>query len=234
MKYNTLFLIAVMFLTFSCTIQAQKKVSVIGDSYSTYGGYVSPATNLCWYNGTDGDSYKQNDVTQVEETWWYRLVNEHGLSLEKNNSYSGSTVCHTGYEQADFSDRSFITRVHHLGNPDIILIFGGTNDSWAGVPVGEFQYSDWTKQDLYSFRPAFCYLLASLKQLYPDAQIFNITNSELSEEVTESMAEICAHYAVPNIRLHDIDKQVGHPSVAGMKSISEQVWEAVCPAVQNQ
>ena len=45
--------------------------------------------------------------------------------LERNNSYSGSTVCHTGYKGADYSDRSFITRMVDLGQPDIILVFWG-------------------------------------------------------------------------------------------------------------
>lgn len=28
---------------------AQNKVSILGDSYSTFYGYVTPETNLCWY-----------------------------------------------------------------------------------------------------------------------------------------------------------------------------------------
>ena len=99
-------------------------------------------------------------------------------------------------------------------------------------PIGAYQYDGWTKADLYSFRPAFCYLLASLKQLYPAARIYNITNSELSEEVTDSMDEICRHYGIENIRLHDIDKQWGHPSVQGMQSIDAQVWESVFPILE--
>ncbi|MCD8293350.1 MAG: SGNH/GDSL hydrolase family protein [Prevotellaceae bacterium] len=202
---------------------AQQKVAVLGDSYSTFGGYMTPETNLCWYNGPDGGTDKKNDVTKVEETWWYRLTAMPQYELTCNNSYSGSTVCHTGYRKKDYSDRSFITRVHNLGTPDIILVFGGTNDSWAGVPIGHYQYEGWTKQSLYAFRPAFCYLMASLKQLYPDARIYSITNSELSDAVTGSMEEICGHYGITNIRLHDIEKQQGHPSVEGMKSIYEQV-----------
>lgn len=49
--------------------------------------------------------------------------------MKRNNSYSGSTVCHTGYQKADYSDRSFATRMDNLGNPDVLLVFGGTNDS---------------------------------------------------------------------------------------------------------
>lgn len=33
---------------------AQKKVSILGDSYSTYGGYVSPSVNICWYDAEVG------------------------------------------------------------------------------------------------------------------------------------------------------------------------------------
>lgn len=226
-KRISFLLVLALLPAFACMLRAQQKVSVLGDSYSTFGGHVSPSTNLSWYNGTDGGTDKQNDVKRVEETWWHQLVHSHGYRLERNNSYSGSTVCLTGYRGQDFSDRAFITRICNLGDPDIILVFGGTNDSWAHVPVGDFQYEGWTRADLFSFRPAFCYLLGQLKQLYPQARIYNITNTGLSEAVTESMDEICRHYGVPNIRLHDIDKQWGHPSVQGMKSISDQLWEVL-------
>lgn len=206
-------------------LRAQLRVSILGDSYSTFYGYVTPERNACWY-GVPGVK-QENDVERVEQIWWHLLTAGEAYQLEVNNSYSGSTVCHTGYKQADYSDRSFITRIHELGRPDILLLFGGTNDSWAGAPVGEYQYEGWTKQDLYSFRPAFAYLLYQLRQLYPDTRIYNITNSELSEEVTTSMEEICRHYDVPNIALKDVDKQWGHPSVAGMRSIYEQVLESL-------
>lgn len=221
------FLVTLAMCAFAAVASAQRKVSILGDSYSTFGGYVSPATNACWYNGNDGGAEKQNDVKSVEQTWWHRFIHEHGFRLERNNSYSGSTVCLTGYRGEDYSDRAFITRILNLGNPDIILVFGGTNDSWAKSPVGEFQYEGWTRADLFSFRPAFCYLLHHLKLLYPAARIYNLTNSELSKEVTESMDEICRHYGITNIRLHDIDKQWGHPSIRGMQGICEQLWEAV-------
>lgn len=221
MNRKSLYLLFVVFLTFTSGVFAQKKVSILGDSYSTFYSYVTPSSNLCWY-GVPGEK-KENDVTKVEETWWFRLVNGHGFQLERNNSYSGSTICNTGYEKADYSDRSFITRMDNLGNPDIILVFGGTNDSWAGAPIGEYKYENWTKAELYNFRPAFSYLLDYLTSQYPQADIYNVTNSELSDDVTNSMDEICRHYGITNIRLHDIDKQWGHPSVQGMKSISEQV-----------
>lgn len=41
--------------------------------------------------------------------------------------------------------------------------WGGTNDAWAGSPIGEYQYEGWTKEDCKSFRPALsCWLLLSI------------------------------------------------------------------------
>lgn len=227
MRTGKLFLCAAIGMLLGCSVAAQQRISILGDSYSTFGGHVSPASNLCWYNSNDGSAEKKNDVSRVEETWWHLLTSLSQYQLERNNSYSGSTVCCTGYKQQDYSDRAFVTRICNLGNPDIILVFGGTNDSWAGVPVGEYRYEGWDKEALCSFRPAFAYLLASLQQLYPQAKILNITNSELSEEVTTSMMEICRHYQVGNVLLHDVEKQWGHPSVKGMRSIYDQVSKAL-------
>ena len=223
-----LWLVWVAMLTGSCCseLKSQPRFSILGDSYSTFGGYVTPSTNLCWYNGTDGgNGPQQNDVRRVEDTWWFLLAQKYGLRLDTNNSYSGSTVCHTGYEGVDYSDRSFVTRLDELGRPDILLVFGGTNDSWAGVPIGEYRYDAWSRQDLYAFRPAFSYLLHHLKERYPQTRILVVTNTELSEAVTASMDSISRHYGIDNVRLHDIDKQAGHPSVAGMKAICEQVGD---------
>lgn len=217
------FLFVVLACLPACVLWSQSRISILGDSYSTYYGYLQPETNAWWYPEQGGN----NDVQKVEETWWHRLIHKHGLKLERNNSFSGATVCNTGYNQEDYSDRSFITRMDNLGQPDIILVFGGTNDSWAGVPIGEYQYGNWTSKDLYQFRPAFSYMLDYLIEHYPDAEIYQITNTELSKEITESIDEICKHYKVPNIVLKYIDKQLGHPSINGMKSISEQVWKAI-------
>lgn len=208
------------------TVQAQK-VSILGDSYSTFPGYVSPAWNFLWYGSEYQLSEGVNDVRKVEETWWHQVIQAMNYTLEKNNAFSGSTVSYTGYNGEVYADRAFITRMADLGDPDVILILAGTNDSWAGAPVGNYIYSNWTRQQLFCFRPAFCYLMDYLVRNYPKARILNICNSELSPEVTETEAEVCAHYHVQNLLLQDIEKQNGHPSVAGMKAIAHQVIQAL-------
>jgi len=219
------FLFLSLFALAATLLTAQPRISILGDSYSTYKGHVQPDTNLCWYGYAERE--RVNDVRGVEQTWWRLLAAQGGYRIEVNNSYSGATVCHTGYRGEDYSDRSFVTRHDHLGRPDIILVFGGTNDAWAGVPLGDYQYKDWTKAQLYGFKPAFACLLASLQKRYPKAKVFNITNCDLSPAYTDAMAEICRHYGVPDIRLHDIEKQSGHPSVAGMREICRQVLAAL-------
>ena len=147
--------------------------------------------------------------------------------MEKNDSWGGTTICGTGYGRMDASRNNFISRVDRLGNPDIIFIFGGTNDAWARAPIGEYQYSDWTKDDCKNFRPALACLLDMLKKQYPKAELYSILNSELNEDVNESMREVCKHYGVQLIELHDIEKQNGHPSISGMKAICDQLLEAI-------
>lgn len=199
-----------------------KKVSILGDSYSTYAGFQVPAHNLTWY-------YTQprmgNDVSDVSQTWWFQYIQREGYRLERNASYSGSTICNTGYNGEDYTDRSFVNRIGDLGDPDIIFVFGGTNDSWAKVPMGKYLYKEkqWTKEALYGFRPATAKMLSDLKQCYPNAEIYFLLNSELSDDVNTSVETICAHYDVPLIRLHDIEKQAGHPSQKGMRAIADQI-----------
>lgn len=204
--------------------QSKKGVAILGDSYSTFKGFVSPESNLCWYTSIPDPA--KTDVNAVSQTWWQLLIRNQGYRLVTNNSYSGATICNTGYAGNDYTDRSFITRMRSLGSPDIIYIFGGTNDDWAHVPLGEFKYSDWTKAELYQLRPATAYMLATMTDLYPGTEIVLIINSDLSAEVTESLAEIGAHYGILTVRLHDIDKLSGHPSVKGMQQIAVQIATA--------
>ena len=205
--------------TFACTSAQQKKVSVLGDSYSTFVGII-PSNYSSFYPND------RNDVTEIEQTWWSLYLKAKGYELEKNDSWGGTTICGTGYGRMDSSRNNFISRVDSLGNPDIIFVFGGTNDAWARSPMGEYQYSDWTTDDCKNFRPALACLTDMLQKRYSKAEICFILNSELGDTVNESMREVCKHYNVKLVELHDIEKQNGHPSINGMKSICEQLLEA--------
>lgn len=213
-------ILGLLLLPLSATSNSRKGVSILGDSYSTFQGCVYPDTNYVWYWKKSASA---TDVRQADQTWWHKLITDRGYRICKNNSFSGSTICNTGYRGADYSDRSFIARMKNLGEPDIIYIFGGTNDSWAGVPIGEFKYSDWTTEDLYQFRPAMAYMLASMKEYYPGVELVVIINNDLSDDVTQSIVTICDKYGVDYIQLVGIDRIEGHPSRKGMQQIVQQI-----------
>lgn len=205
-----------------------KEVAILGDSYSTFKGYI-PEGNAFWYYVPDKPEPERTDVESVTQTWWWIATRRQGYRLGVNDSYSGATVSYTGYDGADFSDRSFITRVPRLGHPDIILILGAINDSWAGVEMGEYKYSSIERADLYTFRPALARLFQLSKELYPDAGIWFILCDGLREELNESVLTICDHYGIPCIKLEGIDKRMGHPTIEGMKSIAQQVAAVALP-----
>lgn len=208
--------------------QTRKSVSILGDSYSTYRGFLQPDTNDVWYENVKEKC--RNDVTKVTETWWYKFIYDNDYKLCVNNSFSGATICYTGYKKEpnrDYRNRSYVNRVPYLGNPDIILIFGGTNDSWAGSPIGEYKYEDWTEADLWNFRPAMACMFSRLQDYYPKAEIYFILNTQLKPVINESCKTICEHYYIPMIVLENIDKQGGHPSILGMQQIAEQVAKVV-------
>ena len=203
--------------------------SVLGDSYSSYKNWI-PEGNAYWY-AEEGNSTPENDVVSVVDTWWYKLSKDTGMSLLINDSYSGSTVCNTGYDGADATSKSFITRmVNTLGGkrvlqpkPNIIFIFGGTNDNWANVPIGELKYNNWSNDDLKSFLPAFCYALDYIKKYNPQARIINITNTDIKSEISNGMSVACQYYNIENIVLHNISKTGGHPNKIGMEDIKNQI-----------
>ena len=223
-KCNLILSALLMLIAMGANAQCKKSVAIFGDSYSTFENYLSCDTNAVWYFQ---GKQKKTDVTDVEQTWWHLLLKEKGWKLECNNSFSGSTICYTGYRKEDYQNRSFHNRLRYLGSPDIILVFGATNDCWAKSPIGDYKYSDWTKKDLYSFRPAMAAMCDGLKKRYPNVDIYFIMNCDLTETITTSCRTICNHYGIPMIELHDVDKINGHPSIKGMKGIAEQVGAAV-------
>lgn len=229
MRKTVILLVLSIICSFSSGLKAVEPkagVSILGDSYSTFEGHVTPDTNYVWY--FKAPKPERTDVDKVGQTWWHQLIRDKNLRLVVNNSFSGATICNRGYRGDDYSDRSFLTRAKELGSPEIILIFGGTNDSWAGVNVGEYldgngNTADGSAPDLYTFRPALDIMLSTMKDYYPGTDIYFIVNSELRPEITESIVTLCDRHGIETIMLENIDKKSGHPSVKGMAEIARQV-----------
>lgn len=218
-KLISIAMVAALSAVCGCAAAKAPRVSILGDSYSTYEGAI-PEGNACWYFAAPKN---RNDVTEKEQCWWYQAVGLLGGTLERNEAFSGSTVCNTGYGGKDVTTTSFIARADRLGEPDVILVCGATNDSWANVPIGEFKYADFTAADLKTFRPGMAKMCEKLRATYPKAKVYFILNDCLKPVINDSVHEICRHYGIPCVDLKDISKGKGHPDIAGMKAFAEQV-----------
>ncbi len=217
-------------------------IFILGDSYSTFEGYIPEG--FASYYFKSGPHYLvahpeeakpcERDVHTVEETWWYTLAKENG-KLVRNCSWSGTTICNTGYGGCDNSKISFIARLEKLlgdgffveNKIDTLFLFGGTNDSWSNAPLGEAKDSDWTKEDLFCVFPAFSYLINVLKTRLPEVKVYCILNTWLKPEIAEYYTAVCEANQVDAIKLRDIDKICGHPTTLGMASIKEQVLDHI-------
>ena len=205
--------------------------SILGDSYSTFEGYVDPETNDCWPHYTD------IGVTNVEQMWWHKVATEMDWVLDKNNSFSGALICnYQDFEGGShYEPNSFVRRVNNLGNPNVIFILGGTNDVWQDAPFGEYVYADWTDEQLCAFRPALANVLDNMKRLYPNAKLYFLLETDpcpggISEEtrlnLVESVHRITNHYNVDCIDL-TIHKDWWHPDAQGQDDIARQVLEVL-------
>lgn len=228
MKRLLLSILAILALTIAAEARSPREakpvVSILGDSYSTFKGYI-PEGNACWYETANNP--KRTDVNDVKQTWWWQFIAKGGYILGVNDSYSGATISYTGYRGEDYADRSFITRLPRLGSPDILLIFGATNDCWAEVPLGEYTYGNLTRGHYYEFRPALGKLLEEAINRFPGTDIYFIANCDLTAPINESIREVCAHYSIPCIWLEGIDKMSNHPSRLGMTQIADQLLKAI-------
>ena len=207
-----------------------KKVFILGDSYSTFEGHI-PKGYASYYfvGGQEGP-----DVTKVEETWWHQLLSETNSEMVLNNSWSGSPICFVGYDNADCSKTSsFIYRFEELieqgffekNEIDTVFVFGGTNDSYIGVPLGEEKYDGFERQDFYTVLPSICYLFKLVSETLPNAKLYSIVNTGFKPEIVDCFKNAGERYGIKVIELHDIDKTWGHPSIKGMSQIKEQILE---------
>ncbi len=213
----------------SCKAHSDVKLGnlvILGDSYSTFDGHI-PDGYSTWYKS--GINY--TDVTNVKDTWWHRLVSETNTNLLLNSSYSGSTICNTGYDGADYSGISFVSRITKLidenyfddNRIDTLIVYGGLNDCWAGVPLGEIIYEDFTNDSLFSFFPALSCIFYRMNEASPNTKLVFVLESQLTDSMKSGIREICAHYSVDLIEAEPLELQNSHPTKSGMESLTEQI-----------
>ena len=190
---------------------AGKKISVLGDSISTYTDYSSGIAadttnstvrdNLVWYGYSP--TQPQFGGESVDSTWWQSTINTLGATRLVNNSNSGESVFEAikGRCMQLHDD----TGENAGETPDIIFVYLGTNDNYRSFGnTGLLNMDDIARkgEDL-NYTPtylteAYAILLYRIQKAYPDAEIYCLTNLERSDvkiELTHGVSKIIREVA---------------------------------------
>lgn len=134
---------------------AGKTISVLGDSITTYLGYI-PSGFSYFY------PYPTADLTDVNQTWWMQFINAYGMKLLVNNAWSGSAVAGSSSSAAHTMTRLQYLYIGEI-KPEVILIFMGAND--APSPY----------ISLTQFDEAYGRMIQNIKTSSPDSEIILCT-----------------------------------------------------------
>lgn len=218
-----------------------KIISILGDSISTFAGYIPKADGI---NLAHRPRYPQDNLlTDVNDTWWMKLIITLEAELGVNDSWAGSTVSNfRDHNEKDFGPdaaMASLTRIKNLGangTPDLIIFFGGTNDAGKMIEKGSFYPShvlDLSALKWNSFADAYSQTLLRLRHFYPKSQIIVISpsisggyydNARLSE-FADIALKICLHYNIKCVDLRtsgltvDMLPDTLHPNSEGMEHI---------------
>lgn len=153
-----------------------KHLAIIGDSISTYEGYI-PAG---WRR-----FYTNSNLTSVNNTYWMKLCKTLGMTYN-NCAYSASlvsgdstaTTVTGGQKECPGCSDVRINALNRDGKtPDILLIYLGLNDWGNDVPIG-----DWDKNsaipaegNITTFAAAYALMITKIRTLYSTLRIFCCT-----------------------------------------------------------
>lgn len=229
-----------------------KVISVLGDSISTFAGYIPVADG---FNLEHLPRYPQADLlTDVNETWWMQVIGELDAKLGINDSWRGATVSGaapvTTGTTGENAAMHNLTRIRNLGSngtPDVILFYGGTNDLAHVSKVGTFDAAsapteaDLTTKKWDNLSDGYVHTLLRLRHYYPNATIIAMLPTYTKSYYTEDklaqanavLAQICEHYGVAYVDLrycgitaNDLPDGI-HPGAAGMDYITDVVVDAL-------
>lgn len=166
------------------TGQTGTTISILGDSISTFQGYI-PAG---YYDFFPGNGL----VSDVNDTWWRRVLDDTGWMLYVNGSSSGAACVgdSTGTEDPQCGCNEFRTgALYGPGNvaPDVIIVYMGTNDLLQSIPMGD---NDGTRQvaegQILAFSDAYTLMLDKLLTKYPSSRIYCCTITQIGDYGTST------------------------------------------------
>lgn len=220
-----------------------KYFSILGDSITTFEGVSEPKEGVFY----DTSKKIASGVTTADKTWWGIVLKELGGKLLVNNSISGSTV--TGNSLFDYQSYGCSDlRTSSLGadgvNPDIIIVYLGTNDWGKGIKIRVENSSDFEESNIFS--NSYAIMLEKIKRNYPDAEVwcFTLATSFCSAvdsyefpyyyngihilEYCESIRQNAKKYGCRLIELFSDIKPFdtfdgAHPNVDGMRTLADNI-----------
>lgn len=155
-----------------------KKLSILGDSISTYSGYIPDGQDPYYPRGT---------VQNVSDTWWHKLMTALGMTLEMNNSWSASRVTTTNGE----TSAGCMARTAALGtNPDVIIVWMGINDFDFEVALGTYDGKTAIPSTTTTFREAYGIMLHKIMTNYPLAEIWCCTLPQVEKNSPSGFPEV--------------------------------------------
>ena len=158
----------------SSTVSLQgKKVSILGDSISTFTGTM-PADYNIYYP-------ESGDIPNAGQTWWGQLLANTGMVLCRNASSANTDVTGNSLALDGSAPGCSIRRIVDLkgtdgSNPDVIIIYMGINDFARSRTLGSFTSPGvQTEGEVMAFTDAYELMLQKIKALYPTASIYCCT-----------------------------------------------------------
>ena len=150
-----------------------KKVSILGDSISTFTGTM-PADYNIYYP-------ESGDIPNAGQTWWGQLLANTGMVLCRNASSANTDVTGNSLALDGSAPGCSIRRIVDLkgtdgSNPDVIIIYMGINDFARSRTLGSFTSPGvQTEGEVMVFTDAYELMLQKIKALYPTASIYCCT-----------------------------------------------------------
>ena len=158
----------------SATVSLQgKKVSILGDSISTFTGTM-PADYNVYYP-------EHGDIPNASQTWWGQLLTNTGMVLCRNASSANTDVTGNSLALDGSAPGCSIRRLVDLrgtdgSSPDVIIIYMGINDFARSRTLGNFTAPGvQTEGEVMVFTDAYELMLQKIKALYPAASIYCCT-----------------------------------------------------------
>ncbi len=207
-----------------------KKLSILGDSVSTYYGFSNnrevndeTAINPCFYT---------RRLFPWEETYWGILIKELSLTLCVNNSWSGGNL--SGRD----NPHSGVSRASNLSTdqgecPDIIIVFMGLNDLGRRVSEDTF-YADYLTA------------LSIIKDKYPSARVCCVNMPDrdagilvqtrlYNEKIKKAVETAGDNFFISDLFNSKFSNEVFyqntldglHPDQDGMRMIADVIKEAI-------